>query len=204
MGYDKWNELTSEFKIKNIYCDIAILIAGKVQVLVEVKSAGTSLNDGHLRQAIDYGAHQGIQWIILTNAIEWRLIRVTLASQIVHETIASFEFTNLNSRKAEDLNYLFLLSKEGLDKKSMDVFYEHFSTVNAYTVSNIIRTDAVVLVIRREVKRYFPDVSVQLEDIVSLLENEVLKRETVESDKAKEASSTVRKAVKRYERKKNK
>lgn len=69
-GYDKYEELTSEHQIKATYCDLAIRIGGKLRLLIEVKSAGSSLADNHLRQVIDYGAHQGIHWVILTNAVE--------------------------------------------------------------------------------------------------------------------------------------
>ncbi|MGB3899279.1 MAG: hypothetical protein WA973_12060 [Mesorhizobium sp.] len=48
-GYDKYEELTSEHQIKATYCDLAIKIGGKLRLLVEVKSAGSTLADNHLR-----------------------------------------------------------------------------------------------------------------------------------------------------------
>lgn len=69
-GYDKYEDLTSEHQIKSTYCDLAIKIGGKLRLLVEVKSAGSTLSDNHLKQVIDYGAHQGIHWVVLTNAVE--------------------------------------------------------------------------------------------------------------------------------------
>lgn len=50
-GYDKYAELTSEQQIRGTFCDLAIKVGEKVHYLCEVKSAGTSLNDNHLRQA---------------------------------------------------------------------------------------------------------------------------------------------------------
>ena len=71
-GYDKYAELTSEQQIRGSFCDLAVQIEGKIRFLIEVKSAGSTLSEAHLRHALNYGAHQGIEWIILTNAVEWR------------------------------------------------------------------------------------------------------------------------------------
>ena len=75
-GYDKYAELTSEQQIRGTFCDLAVRVEGKIYYLAEVKSAGTNLNNTHLRQAVNYGAHQGIEWIILTNAITWKIYRL--------------------------------------------------------------------------------------------------------------------------------
>jgi hypothetical protein len=72
-GYDKYVEVTSEFVIRGTYCDLAIKVEDKVQFLIEVKAIGIELKEAHARQAIDYGANHGVQWIILTNGIEWRI-----------------------------------------------------------------------------------------------------------------------------------
>jgi hypothetical protein len=60
-GYDKYTELTSEKQIKGTFCDLAIKLNEKITFLVEVKAAGFELNDAHLRQAVNYGAHEGIK-----------------------------------------------------------------------------------------------------------------------------------------------
>jgi len=69
-GYDKYLEITREFAIRSTYCDLALKIDEKVQYLIEVKAIGIQLNESHMKQAIDYGANHGIEWIILTNGIE--------------------------------------------------------------------------------------------------------------------------------------
>lgn len=64
-GYDKYFELTSEQQIRGTFCDLAVKIDNKIQYLVEVKAAGIELNDSHIRQAVNYGANEGIEWIVL-------------------------------------------------------------------------------------------------------------------------------------------
>jgi hypothetical protein len=203
-GYDKYEELTSEHQIKATYCDLAIKIGGKLRLLVEVKSAGSSLADNHLRQVIDYGAHQGIHWVILTNAVEWRLVRIYVSNQISHEEICRFTLPEVNPKNEDHLHHLFLFAKEGLSMDAMDSFHQQAQLFNRFTVAAILRSEPVVSVVRRELRRLFPDLKVAPENLATLIENEVIKREAIEGDKAKEAATRIRKAQGKLERAKRK
>lgn len=199
-GYDKYEELTSEHQVKATYCDLAVKIGGKLRLLVEVKSAGSSLADNHLRQVIDYGAHQGIHWVILTNAVEWRLIRIYVANQISHEEVCRIIIGDLNPKSQDHLQQLFLFAKEGLTIDAMDAFHQHAQLFNKFTVAAIVRSEPVVSIVRRELRRLFPDIKVGNENLQMMIENEVIKRETLEGDKAKEAATRIKKAVSKIER----
>jgi len=67
MGFDRYDEITSEYVIRNTYCDLAVKIDDEVKYLIEVKSISTDLKDAHIRQAINYAANEGIKWVVLTN-----------------------------------------------------------------------------------------------------------------------------------------
>ena len=77
-GYDKYNEVTSEYAIKGTYCDLAIKLNGKLHYLIEVKAIGSDLKENHVKQAVDYAANEGVDWVLLTNGINWRVSRVSL------------------------------------------------------------------------------------------------------------------------------
>jgi predicted type IV restriction endonuclease len=66
-GYDKYSEVTRELCIRGTFCDLATRIDGKFQMLIEVKAIGLELKEGHVKQAVDYAANQGIEWVALTN-----------------------------------------------------------------------------------------------------------------------------------------
>ncbi|MBX9462347.1 MAG: type I restriction enzyme HsdR N-terminal domain-containing protein [Aquamicrobium sp.] len=199
-GYDKYEELTSEHQIKATYCDLAIRIGGKLRLLIEVKSAGSSLADNHLRQVIDYGAHQGIHWVILTNAVEWRLIRIYVSNQISHEEVCRFILPDMTPRNEDHLRQMFLFAKEGLTTDAMDAFHQQAQLFNRFTVAAILRSEPVVAVVRRELRRLFPDLKVAPENLAALIEHEVIKREAMDGDKAKEAATRIRKAQGKLER----
>lgn len=199
-GYDKYLELTGEQQIRGTFCDLAVKIDNKVKYLIEVKAAGVELNGSHIRQAVDYGAKEGIEWVVLTNATEWRLYRIKFAQPIEHEEVASFVTEDLDLRKEDDQRKAFLLSREAINDDAMTAYHEHSQVLNRYTIANIVQCDAVVAVIRREFRRLFPDVKVDKSDIAVLLSEEVLKRDVIESEKAKEVASRVKRKVNKLAR----
>jgi hypothetical protein len=199
-GYDKYSELTSEYQIKGTFCDLAIRIENKVRFLVEVKSAGTDLNNSHIRQATNYGANQGIEWIILTNALDWRFFRIKFGQPIDIEEMASFNLNDINSKKEETLQKPYLISREGIDINAISDFHNKIQIFNRHTVAQVLLSEPVVTVVRRELRRYFPDVRFDIDAINQMLQNDLIKREVLEGDKSKEAASLLKKAQKKHER----
>ena len=92
-GYDKYSELTSEFAIRGTYCDLATKIDGALATLIEVKAIGLELKDSHVKQAVDYAANQGVEWVMLTNGVYWRVYHVIFGKPIDHELIVDADFT---------------------------------------------------------------------------------------------------------------
>ncbi len=121
-GFDKFAELTSEYEIRNTYCDLAVRVDDDVKYLIEVKSISLDLKESHLRQAVDYGAHEGIQWVVLTNGLMWKVYSIVLKKAVEYEKVFELDFMEINPRKSHDQGLMFLLAKEGLRK---DVIAEY-------------------------------------------------------------------------------
>jgi hypothetical protein len=196
-GYDKYTEITSEFAVRSTYCDIATKIDGKLQTLIEVKAIGLELKDNHVRQAIDYAANQGIDWVVLTNGITWRVYKVMFAKPIDQELVCEFDFCALNSKKDEDLDLLFLLSKEGWTKSILGDFHEQKQALSRFFVGAMLLTDPILEVVRRELRRLSPDVRIETEQIRNVLVQEVLKREVMDGPKFEEAKKRIAKSSNR-------
>ncbi|HEX8232131.1 MAG TPA: hypothetical protein VF559_02130 [Caulobacteraceae bacterium] len=199
-GYDKYAEVTSEHQIRGTYCDLAIQIEGKVRFLIEVKGAGSTLGDAHLRQAVNYGAHKGVEWIILTNAVEWRFYRVIFAQPISWDEITRFCLPELNPRSEADLEKLFLLAREGLPSDAINAYHQQQQVLNPFVAAQVVLSEPVIGAVRREFRRLFPEVRVEPADIADLLANGVLKRDVVDGEKVKDAKLRLRKAGQRIER----
>jgi hypothetical protein len=194
-GYDKYSELTSEQQIKGTFCDLAVKISDRIKYLIEVKAAGVSLNDSHLRQVINYGANQGIEWIVLTNSISWKLFRIKFAQPIDVEEITSFDITTINPKSEDDQQKMFLLCREGITSDAMDMFHQHAMLLNKFTVSQILLLDPVVSALRKEFRKVFPDIKVDVNQLTEMLKSQILKREVIEGEKATEAATKIKKVI---------
>ena len=192
-GYDKYLEVTSELAIRGTYCDLALKVEDKVQFLVEAKAIGIELKDTHMRQAVDYGANRGVQWVVLTNGMEWRVYRIRFEQPINYDLVCKFDFAALNPRDPKDQDCLFLLSKEGLGKNAREDFYEKVQSVNRYVIGRLILSEPVLTVLRRELNRMAEGVKVDVSDVKQIVQAEVLKREVVEGEEADAALSKVNK-----------
>ena len=197
LGYDRFLEVTSEFAIRGTYCDLAIKVDDKVQFLVEAKAIGIELKDSHLRQAVNYGANHGVQWIILTNAAEWKVYRIRFEQPIAFDLVCSFDLLALNPRCQKDQEHLFMLAKEGLAKSARETFYERVQSVNRYVIGSLILTEPVLAVIRRELKKLADEMKIDVAEVEQLVRTEVLKREIVEGEEAVAAQARVSKIGKR-------
>jgi hypothetical protein len=177
-----------------------VRLEGKVRFLIEVKSAGLDLKDNHITQALNYGANQGIEWVVLTNAVDWRVYSVIFGQPVSHEEVTSFNFTTVSASKEDDLEALFILAREGIASDAINDFHQRVMLLNRFTIAQVIKGDVVLQAIRREMRRIFPDIKVEAELIAQILENDVLKREVIDGDRAKDAALRVKKAQQKLSR----
>jgi len=201
-GFDKYNEITSEFAIRGTYCDLAVKIKDDIKYLIEVKAIGLHLKDHHLRQAVNYGANKGIQWVVLTNGLIWEIYNIRLEKSLQFDKICTIEFLNINPRKSEDQEMLFLLCKEGLSKAVIEEYQERIKILNRFVVGAMVLNSPTLELIRRELRRMTPRLRVDTAEIETILRNEVLKREVIEGEVAKEAQKLLKKSSAKLLRKK--
>lgn len=193
LGYDKYLEVTSEFAIRGTYCDLALKVEDKVQFLVEAKAIGIELKEPHMKQACDYGANHGVQWVILTNGIEWRVYRIRFEQPINFDLVCTFNFLALNPRAQKDQEILFLVTKEGIGKKAREDFYEKVQSVNRYVIGTLMLAEPVLSVVRRELRRLADGMKIDVTEVEQIVKNQVLKREIVEGEEAEAAQLRVSK-----------
>jgi hypothetical protein len=176
-GYDKYAEITSEYMIKGTFCDLAIKLDGKLQILIEVKAIGLELKDAHLKQAVDYAANQGVEWVVLTNGSTWRIHRVIFGQPISQDLVFECDLISLSSKSKIQVERLFLFAKEGQSKSVLDDYHAQRQATNRYFLGALLLSDPVLDVVRRELRRAFPDVRIESEQLQTALMQDVLKRE---------------------------
>ena len=203
-GYDKYTEITSEYAIKSTYCDLAIKLEGKLQLLIEVKAIGLDLKDNHVRQAVDYAANQGIEWVVLTNGAVWRIYRIFFAQPISQDLVFESDLLSLNPKNKTDVGNLFLLAKEGQNKSVLDEYHARRQAMSRYFLGALVLSDPVVEVIRRELRRVSPGLRIDVAELRDALSNDVLKREVAEGEKADEARKKINRAQSKAQRSRTK
>jgi hypothetical protein len=199
-GYDKYTDLTSEHAIRGTYCDLATKIDGALQTLIEVKAVGIELKDPHVKQAVDYAANQGVEWVLLSNGMCWRVYRVTFAKPIASEMVVDIDFCALNPRSEADLEVMYLWCKEGWQRSMLGEYHTQKQALSRFFVGAMIQTDTVLDVIRRELRRISPDVRIDNDQIKDVIKNEVIKREVIEGEKADEAQKKISKFYAKLQR----
>jgi predicted type IV restriction endonuclease len=194
-GYEKYAEITSEFAIRGTYCDLAITLNGKLAVLVEAKAIGTELKEQHLKQAIDYAANQGVDWVVLSNGIHWRIYKVIFAKPIGWELVCEFDFPSLDPKDETHLQFLYLLTKEGWAKSAVGEYHEQKQALSRFHIGAAILSEGTLSAIKRELKRVSPDVKIETDQIREVITQEVIKREILESEKYKQAEKAIERAI---------
>lgn len=194
-GYDKYSEITAEYSIRGTYCDLATKLDGTLQALIEVKAVGLELKDAHVKQAVDYAANQGVDWVILTNGICWRIYKVTFAKPIDQELVIEIDFCALDPKNDSHLESLFLLCKEGWIKSVLGDYHTQKQALSRFFLGAMVLSDPVLEVIRRELRRVSPDVRIEIDQIRQVLSSEVLKRDVMEGEKAEEAAKKIARAA---------
>jgi hypothetical protein len=193
-GYDKYSEVTRELCIRGTFCDLATRIEGKFQMLIEVKAIGLELKDAHIKQAVDYAANQGVEWVALTNGNLWKVFRVIFAKPIDAELVLDIDLLQLNPKHADDLERVFLLTRESMVKSGLYAYHDHLQATNKFYLAAVVLSDAVLDTVRRELRRV-SDAKVEVDELRTALQNEVIKREVIEGEKAEAARKKVAKSA---------
>jgi hypothetical protein len=194
-GYDKYSELTSEYAIRGTFCDLAVKLDGKLSTLIEVKAIGIDLKEQHVKQAVDYAANQGVDWVLLTNGNRWCVYHVLFTRPIQTELVVDIDFSVLSARSEADIELLYLWCKEGWQRSALGDFHTQKQALSRFFLGAMVLSDSVLEVIRRELRRVSPDVRIDIDQIRTVLANEVIKREVMEGEKADEAKKKIAKAV---------
>jgi hypothetical protein len=193
-GFNKYSELTGEYAIRGTFCDIAVKIDGKLKYLIEVKAVDKSLKENHLRQATDYAAKEGIEWVVLTNGVEWQAYRMIFEQPVRFEHVFTF---NVLDGGSDIIDMVYMLSREGISKQAIDEYHEQRQILNRYVVSALMMSDPILKCIRRELRKMAPKMKVDTGQIEDLLKSEILKRDVVEGEEMTTARRKVRRASKR-------
>jgi hypothetical protein len=205
-GYDKYTEVTSEYAIRGTYCDLAIITPNthKIRFLIEVKAVSVALNDNHTKQAVDYGANAGVNWVVLTNAERWMIYKIKFGKPIDKELVYEFNLLHVNEKTVKELEAIYAISKEGQQSSGIDDFYSSIQIKNKYIIGNLLNSDDIYSLVRKTIKKLYDDVKITNEEIADIMANDIIKREIIDSEESKKAKKEIEKRYKKIEKAKEK
>jgi len=159
MGYNALTHITREHIIHGTgdsdYCDFAIQLeqGGKIVpvIIVEAKKVNIDLADRHVKQAASYGINTGCEWILLTNAREWRIYHITFGQPPQAVLLDSWSLMNDDlSRLADKFE---LVSLKNIKRGGLDQLWQKTNALTAQNLLKIILSEPSISMIRRELKR---------------------------------------------------
>ncbi len=200
-GFDKYSEITSEFAIKGTYCDLAIKNKNDVVYLIECKAIGIDLKEIHVNQALGYAANHGIDWVVLTNGQYWKAYKVLFEKPIRLQQVFELDLFSINFSDEEQLEKIFALTKEAINKSTIKKLHQEMQLMNKFTIAAILQSDETIRSLVKQLKALSNGIKIDPDQVESILINDMLKRDVLDSDEAKFAYSRYKKSARKNKRK---
>ncbi len=152
LWYDKFFEVTTEYKIRGQFCDYGVKLDGKLKFLIEVKAINLELNDNHLFQATSYASNEWVKWVVLTNLRQWKLYRLTFNKKVDFDLVLSVDLLSWKNipKLVEALKYFH---KESFQKDAVEWLFEVANATREENIEKVLFSEAVLKKIRLELKK---------------------------------------------------
>jgi hypothetical protein len=196
LGYKKYVEITTEFAIRGTYVDLAVKVGEEVRFLLEAKAINIDLKDNHIKQAIDYGANHGIEWVVLTNGAIWQVYKIHFKQPIDKSLIFEVDLLKTTTKNTQLIECFGTLSREGFTQSSMTAFFQQQQATSKYSIGALLSTETVIAALKKELKKLSPSLKVEDDYIRQIIQNDVIKRELVEGEEAAAAQDLIKKTAK--------
>lgn len=151
LGYKPIEEIKTEYMIKGTYADYVIQIAKTRHFLVEVKALSYTLSEKHLRQTINYGANEGIEYALLTNGKNFEFYKIIFEKPINSRLIFTLDLSDQTKFK-EAVEYLQHLHRDSVIKNTFKALWNKCEASDPYNVSGILCSSPVLKQISKLIK----------------------------------------------------
>jgi hypothetical protein len=195
-GYKKYEEITTELAVKNTFCDLAVKVGNTLRFLIEVKAVNIELKDNHVTQAINYGANQGVDWVILTNGGRWQAYKLMFSKPIDRVLVLDIDICAESAKSPAILEFFGGFSREVFTPSSLTQMFRAKQAMNRYTIAALLCSEPVLTAVRRELRRIVEGLNPGIEEIEGIIAQQIIKRELLDGDEAKAAAKLAKKARK--------
>lgn len=177
LGYDKYNDLTTEYQVKGEFADYGLRIDKELVAFLETKRVTTKLATKHLRQVQMYAVNEGVEWVILTNGVQWQVYHLdaTGGLPVLLDLVLTVDLLaeGTVNQKAGPLSYL---SRESLKRRQITELWQRTKATSPSSLANIVVSPTVTEAIRKEMRRSTGQ-RVETTEVIRLLRETVLRPE---------------------------
>ena len=149
--YQTIEEIKTEYMIRGTYADYVIQTKGIRNFLIEVKALSFDLSEKHLRQAINYGANEGIDYALLTNGKEFQFYKILFNKPIESKLVFKIDLSDRQGIK-ESAEWLQHIHRDAVVDKSLDLLWKRFTALDAHTIAGLLFNTRVTNFIKHELK----------------------------------------------------
>jgi predicted type IV restriction endonuclease len=177
LGFDKYEDLTTEYQVKGEFADYGLRIDKQLIAFIEVKRCTQKLGAKHLRQVQSYAVNEGVEWMILTNGRAWQVWHLTGGLPVVVDLALDVDLLGDESLAVKS-DALFYLSKEAIKRRLLDDIWQAKAATSPRSLASVVLSESVVEAVRKELRRqtsYNGDV----DELRRILEGEVIRAELV-------------------------
>ncbi|MFC3999522.1 hypothetical protein ACFOVU_26655 [Nocardiopsis sediminis] len=152
LNYNKYGELTTEYRTKGESVDYGIVLEDELFALIEVKPVGQSLDNRNLRQAKLQAVSENVEWVILTNGSVWQVHHFPADESGASELIIDVDVLDDEARDTT-VDALFHLSREAVQNGRLDDLRKWRAALGPAPLADALRSTRVVTAIRAELRR---------------------------------------------------
>jgi len=154
LGYDKYEDLTTEFQVRGEFADYGIRVDKQLLAFVEVKRAAQDLNARHLRQVETYAVKEGLEWLLLTNGRVWQAYHVIAGTGQQVSTTLVLEVDLLGDEPpSKKIANLFHIHRAALKRSTISDLWKQRAATAPEALAKVIQSAPVLDAIRKEVRR---------------------------------------------------
>lgn len=177
LGYDKYEDLTTEYQVKGEFADYGVRIDKQLVAFIEVKRCTQRLSERHLRQVQSYAVNEGVEWCILSNAQTWQVWHLTGGLPVVMDLTLEVDLLDETSLSQKS-NLLFYLTRESLRRRQIDDLWKQKAATSPKRLVAAVLSETVIDAVRKELRRSSGQ-SVDRAEIGRLLRETVIRPEAI-------------------------
>lgn len=152
LGYDKYEDLTTEYQVKGEFADYGVRIDQQMVAFIEVKRCTQKLGIRQLRQVQMYAVNEGVEWMVLTNGQVWQVWHLTAGMPVAMDLALEVDLLS-DTGLAAKANLLFHLSKEAVKRRLLDELWRAKAATAPRSLAAVLTSDVVLDAIRKEIRR---------------------------------------------------